>query len=66
MRPKAEWAIDSEAIRAQGIIIKYCSCKVGRTSPQHFEENLPVCYNTPVVVLKMDQNDQTIRMDGKQ
>ena len=28
MRPKAEWAIDSEPIRARGIIVKYMSVKV--------------------------------------
>ena len=27
MRPKAEWAIDSEAIWARGIIFKYCITK---------------------------------------
>ena len=66
MRPKVEWAIDSEGMRARGIIVKYRLGKVGRTSPQHFEENLPVCYNALVVLLRMDQNGQIIRMDGKQ
>ena len=30
MRPKAEWAIDSEPIRARGIFVKYC-IKVNKT-----------------------------------
>ena len=30
-------------------ILKYCSCKVGKISPQKFEEIL-VCFNTVVVL----------------
>ena len=40
MRPKAEWAIDSEAIRARGIIFTYCSWTVpGIWNPQHEIQN---------------------------
>ena len=48
MRPKAEWAIDSEAMRARGIIVKYCKIQLvdkKKISRQNIFRKLKLAFN---------------------